>query len=264
MKYFWATLLSLMFIGCGSSADNTPSGLQGNGSSSNAGNQAFGFVVPADSGQLARNGDALTITLNGVDSVRIGENGEGGELTLEEFVQRAEVSDENSVGGSLEYRTGTETKQVSFLATRLERTGNGALTVEGSVISPLAEVVAQDEGLTESFQEATFRLDSTIVAVGLTGSLIVTVTDQQGSPLPGVLVTATPLSPSEPPRESVTAANGVARYPALTPDTYTVMAQLVGFQTGSEQAVVVRLGGTTRIEITLVRGQSGPFGSGEF
>ena len=62
---------------------------------------------------------------------------------LEEFVQQAGVSAENSVGGSLEYRTDTETKQIAFLATRLARTGDGSLVVEGSVVSPVTDVQAQ-------------------------------------------------------------------------------------------------------------------------
>lgn len=259
MKYFWATLLSLLFIGCGSSADNTPSGLQGNGGSGAAGNQALGFVVPAGSGQLTRNGDALAITLNDVQTVRLGENGEGGELTLEEFVQQAGVSAENSVGGSLEYRTDTETKQIAFLATRLARTGDGSLVVEGSVVSPVTDVQAQDEGLTESFQEATFRLDSATESSQTTGSVVVTVTAQNGTPLPGVLVTLTPLS-AGPPRENVTNETGVARLEQLPVDTYRVTAQLGGFQTADGQ-VSVRLGQTTGIEITLVRGQDGISGA---
>ena len=259
MKYFWATLLSLLFIGCGSSADNTPSGLQGNGGSGNGGDQTFGFVVSAGSGQLTRNGDALAVTLNGVETVRLGENGEGGELTLEEFVQQAGVSNENSVEGSLEYRTGTETKQIAFLATRVEKAGDGTLVVEGSVVSPVTDVQAQDEGFTESFQEATFRLDPATEAGQTTGSVVVTVTAQNGTPLPGVLVTLTPLS-AGPPRETVTNETGVARLQQLPVDTYRVTAQLGGFQTADEQ-VSVRLGQTTGLDITLVRGQAGISGA---
>jgi hypothetical protein len=269
MKYFWATLLSLLVIGCGSSADNTPSGLQGNGDSSTAGNQAFGFVVSAGSGQLTRNGDALVVTLNDVQTVRLGENGEGGELTLQEFVQQAGVSAQNSIGGSLEYRTDTETKQIAFLATRLARTGDGSLVVEGTVLSPLTETLAQDDGFAESFQEATFRLDPAAQSDLTAGSVVVSVTDPQGRPLPGVTVTLTPISSSGPggtivpPHTIITTANGQARAASLPPGTYRVTARLGGFQTVNEQTTV-RTGRTTRLDVTLVPNQGGPFGASKF
>ncbi|MDI6845725.1 MAG: TonB-dependent receptor [Candidatus Saccharicenans sp.] len=63
-----------------------------------------------------------------------------------------------------------------------------------------------------------------------TGSITGTVTDESGSPLPGVSVTIS--SPSlMGTRSAVTDARGVYRFPALPPGTYTVKAELQGFAT---------------------------------
>ncbi len=63
-----------------------------------------------------------------------------------------------------------------------------------------------------------------------TGSITGTVTDESGSPLPGVTVTIS--SPSlMGTRSAVTDARGVYRFPALPPGTYTVKAELQGFAT---------------------------------
>ncbi|MGB4703552.1 MAG: TonB-dependent receptor [Candidatus Saccharicenans sp.] len=63
-----------------------------------------------------------------------------------------------------------------------------------------------------------------------TGSITGTVTDESGSPLPGVTVTIS--SPSlMGTRSTVTDTRGVYRFPALPPGTYTIKAELQGFST---------------------------------
>src|SRR5688572_13689679 len=77
-----------------------------------------------------------------------------------------------------------------------------------------------------------------------------TVFDQAKAVLPGVTVTvtneATGIS-----RDTVTTAEGVFTIPTLSPGTYTVRAELQGFQPQSRQGLVLRIGQELTLDLTL-------------
>jgi len=80
-----------------------------------------------------------------------------------------------------------------------------------------------------------------------TGNLYVVVSDNSGSPLPGVTLT---LLGSGAPQATVTNAEGGARFLNLMPGDYQVKAELEGFA-ASTKPVVVNLGRNTELGIVL-------------
>ncbi len=81
-----------------------------------------------------------------------------------------------------------------------------------------------------------------------TGAITGTVSDEQGSPLPGVNLTLT--SPAlMGTRTAVSDADGNFRFPALPPGTYSVKAELQGF--GAVVQENIRLTTTTTLALTL-------------
>src|SRR5476651_1067393 len=76
---------------------------------------------------------------------------------------------------------------------------------------------------------AMFLALSTSVFAQTTGQIIGTIVDAQGGVLPGVTVSAT--SPQlQGTRTAVTDGSGTFRFPTLTPGTYSIKAELSGFQ----------------------------------
>jgi hypothetical protein len=83
-----------------------------------------------------------------------------------------------------------------------------------------------------------------------TGSIRGTVTDPEGEPLPGVKITVT--GPSLIGSESdTTSARGVFRIPTLPPGTYVIVAEIDGFQPIKREGVIVRVGMTVTISISM-------------
>jgi hypothetical protein len=83
-----------------------------------------------------------------------------------------------------------------------------------------------------------------------TGSIRGTITDEEGTPLPGVTVTAT--SPALMGDLSyVTTETGAFRFPALPVGHYAVKAALTGFKTSTREEVIVRVGMVVTIDITM-------------
>ncbi|HXG88472.1 MAG TPA: TonB-dependent receptor [Vicinamibacterales bacterium] len=82
------------------------------------------------------------------------------------------------------------------------------------------------------------------------GGLRGAVTDQQGAGLPGVTVTAT--SPDVlRPQSDVTNERGEYRLNNLPPGTFTLTAELPGFATFKREAILVRVGATFAVDITM-------------
>ena len=83
-----------------------------------------------------------------------------------------------------------------------------------------------------------------------TGSILVRATDEQGAVIPGVTVTITSgVLPSA--MSGVTDTGGAFRFPSLPPSTYTVKLELQGFQTLQRENVLVQVGQTTPLDLTL-------------
>ena len=89
-----------------------------------------------------------------------------------------------------------------------------------------------------------------IAQIGQTAVLTGTVTDASGAALPGVTVTASSESLIGGSRTATTEINGVYRFPALPPGTYTVAVELSGFSRATREARL-QLGQTTSIDISL-------------
>ena len=92
---------------------------------------------------------------------------------------------------------------------------------------------------------------ASIAQIGQTATLTGTVTDASGAVLPGVTVTATSDALIGGSRTAVTDENGVYRFPALPPGSYTVGAELSGFKPYSQEAVRLQLGQTITVDPKL-------------
>jgi hypothetical protein len=89
---------------------------------------------------------------------------------------------------------------------------------------------------------------SPLVAQSLVGGVTGTVKDEQGGVLPGVSVTLTGKTGS---RTATTDPLGVYRFPAVESGTYTVRAQLAGFQARTESNVGISVGKQLKIDFAL-------------
>ena len=87
--------------------------------------------------------------------------------------------------------------------------------------------------------------------IGQTATLTGTVVDQSGAVLPGVTVTVTGESLIGGARTAVTDENGVYRFPALPPGTYSVSAELSGFKPFTQEDVRLQLGQTITVDPKL-------------
>jgi outer membrane receptor protein involved in Fe transport len=91
----------------------------------------------------------------------------------------------------------------------------------------------------------------TFAQIGQTATLTGTIADQSGAVLPGVTVNVTGESLIGGARTTVTDENGVYRFPAVPPGTYTVSAELSGFKPFSQENVRLQLGQTITVDAKL-------------
>jgi hypothetical protein len=94
----------------------------------------------------------------------------------------------------------------------------------------------------------TGRLDAAQVQ---TGSILVRAVDEQGGILPGVVVTIASPALVAGQMTGVTDAGGIYRFVSLPPGVYSVRLELAGFQTLVRENVIVSVGITTPLELTL-------------
>ena len=84
-----------------------------------------------------------------------------------------------------------------------------------------------------------------------TGSILVRVTDAQGGAVPGVTVTLTSPVLVAGTMTGVTDTGGVNRFPSLQPGVYSVRLELQGFRTVIRENVVVQVGQTVPLDLSL-------------
>jgi hypothetical protein len=84
-----------------------------------------------------------------------------------------------------------------------------------------------------------------------TGSILIKTADEQNAVMPGVTITISSPVLVSGSMTGVTDAGGVYRFPSLSPGTYTVKLELAGFQTLLREGIVVLVGQTTPLDITL-------------
>jgi carboxypeptidase family protein/TonB-dependent receptor-like protein len=84
-----------------------------------------------------------------------------------------------------------------------------------------------------------------------TGSILIHATDQQGALIPGATVTISSPVLVAGSMSGITDAGGVYRFPSLVPGTYTVKIELEGFKTLVREGIVVLVGQTTPIDMSL-------------
>jgi hypothetical protein len=84
-----------------------------------------------------------------------------------------------------------------------------------------------------------------------TGSILVKVTDQQGAVVPGVTVTISSPVLVTGQMVATTDAGGLYRFPSLPPGTYSVKLDLSGFQSILRPNIVVSVGQTTPVDLSL-------------
>jgi hypothetical protein len=84
-----------------------------------------------------------------------------------------------------------------------------------------------------------------------TGSILVRVTDAQGAVTPGVTVTISSPVLVAGTMTAVTDSAGAYRFPSLNPGTYSVKFELSGFQTIVREGILVLVGQTVPIDVSL-------------
>lgn len=84
-----------------------------------------------------------------------------------------------------------------------------------------------------------------------TGSILVRVTDAQGGAVPGVTVTLTSPVLVAGTMTGATDTGGVNRFPSLQPGVYSVKLELQGFRTVIRENVVVQVGATVPLDLSL-------------
>ena len=84
-----------------------------------------------------------------------------------------------------------------------------------------------------------------------TGSILVRVTDEQGSAVPGVSVTLSSQALVAGTMTGVTDSSGVNRFPSLPPGTYSVKFDLQGFRGVVREGVQVQVGQTVPLDLKL-------------
>jgi hypothetical protein len=97
-------------------------------------------------------------------------------------------------------------------------------------------------------------LSVSLMAQVRTGTIWGHVTDTQGAPLPGVSVTLT--SNISAPMTVVTDVSGIFRFPSLDPSSqYNLTAELQGFKKIEKTGIIVVIGQSSRIDLTLEQGK---------
>src|SRR5690349_13778037 len=84
-----------------------------------------------------------------------------------------------------------------------------------------------------------------------TGSILVKVVDEQGAVMPGTSVTISSPVLVSGTMSGTTDTGGVYRFPSLSPGVYNVKVELQGFQTLQRDNIVVQVGQTTPLDLTL-------------
>jgi hypothetical protein len=82
----------------------------------------------------------------------------------------------------------------------------------------------------------------------LTGSITGTIVDAQGGVLPGVTVSLVGRTGT---RTAVTDETGTYRFQAVDPGTYSLSAELSGFQTARRENIVISVGTPLTIDLSL-------------
>ena len=95
-----------------------------------------------------------------------------------------------------------------------------------------------------------FLLVSSSFAQRQTGTLTGSILDEEGNPLPGANITITSESLMGT-QSAVSSANGVFRFPNLPPGTYSLKAELPGFQTVIRSNIIVHVGMVVNVEIRM-------------
>src|SRR5687767_12186206 len=90
-----------------------------------------------------------------------------------------------------------------------------------------------------------------VVAQVQTGSILVRVTDAQGGAVPGVTVTLSSPVLVAGTMTGVTDIGGINRFPSLQPGVYSVKLELQGFRTVIRENVVVQVGATVPLDLSL-------------
>ncbi len=90
-------------------------------------------------------------------------------------------------------------------------------------------------------------------ATGRSGTLIGTITDPEGAPLPGVTITVSGPALIQA-QVATTGLDGGFRVPALPPGTYTVEASLEGFNSMQQVDVRVTMGSTLQVNFAMTIG----------
>src|SRR5262249_46615611 len=90
-----------------------------------------------------------------------------------------------------------------------------------------------------------------VLAQVQTGSILVKVADEKGSPVPGVTVTISSSVLVSGSTSGTTEAGGAYRFPSLAPGIYAVKLELSGFQTLKRENLAVNIGATTPIDLSM-------------
>lgn len=90
-----------------------------------------------------------------------------------------------------------------------------------------------------------------IFAQRQTGSIVGTITDDEGAFLPGVGVSAKSPALILPEMTTVTNEQGIYRFPALSPGTYSITYTMDGMNTLVREGIVVKVGQTVNLDVAM-------------
>ena len=107
--------------------------------------------------------------------------------------------------------------------------------------------------VTAVFALAVF-LSASLFAQGVVGRIGGSVTDQTGGSIPGAKITITDINRGVA-RVLTTDAAGAYAAPNLTPGTYTVRAEFMGFRTLERKDIVIEVGQELQVDLTMQPGE---------
>lgn len=217
--------LVLLFSSCGDSEDFATVGATGTVPNQNGQTTSLPLLLQTAGGSVDATGERLFIRLDPTGNIQIGEQGEGGTISLGDFLAQNNFSEGNPRAAELEFISDGQNQFLPLFIESATQEGDGTL-----VLTAVGRPEIEDA--------------SVLAQGGAIGNISATVRDTNGEALPGATVSTSN-------RVAVTNERGVANIRNLPVGLYSVTAVLEGFNRQTLNNVPVKLGLTTPLTFTL-------------